>query len=136
MKLLISLVLALTSYVIVGATLALAAQAIWPGALPEAGRRPEDLRLLLADLGVQGLACVIAGACAMSPAGLRLRTALVGVGGPVLAVTLVMTLAAWSSMPDWYDVGVLVLTFPFFALGAAWRVALRTAATTTSYRAP
>ena len=135
MKLLIGLVLAIAAYVLVGATLVLLVQALWPGALPIAGQGPAGLGPLLADLGVQCIACLVAGACAMAPSGQRLRPALIGVGGPVLGITAVTTIAAWSVMPGWYDVCVLALTFPCFAMGAAWRHAVRTAAISTSYRA-
>ena len=135
MKLLISLVLAVTAYVVVGVALALATQAVWPDALPVAGRRPEALSLLLVDLAGQCIACMAAGGCAMAPAGLRLRPVFVGVGMPLLAITLVCTLEAWSDMPDAYDIALLLLTAPFFALGAAWRHAARKATISTSYHA-
>jgi hypothetical protein len=132
MKLLISLVLAIAAYLVVGATLALAVQVAWPDALPVAERPPESLGALFADLGVQCIACGIAGACAMTPDPLRLRRVLVAVGGPVLSITVVSTIATWSAMPDWYDTAVIVLTFPFFAAGAAWRHTGRAARTVAS----
>ena len=128
MKVLIGIVLAIAAYVLVGAALALVTQAIWPDALPVDGQRPDGLAVLLVDLAGQCIACTVAGACAMTPSGLQLRRAVVGVGGPLLAITLVTTLATWSAMPDWYDAAVLALTLPFFALGSAWRNKAQTAA--------
>lgn len=125
MKLLIGIVLAISGYVFVGTALALVTQAFWPDALPLDGHPPVERAALLADLFVHCIACAAAGALAMAPSGQQLRFALLVVGGLLFAITLVTTLATGSGMPQGYDVAVIVLTLPSFALGSAWCQAMR-----------
>jgi hypothetical protein len=133
MKLLTGFLLALLAFVVVGAILALAAQAAWPAGLPADGHRPNATGLLVVDVVVQCFASLAAGICALSPSGLRLRPALYAIGGAIQALTIVTSLGTWTTLPPWYSLAVIGVTFPSFALGAAWRNAIRIAALTLAY---
>lgn len=125
MKLLRGLGYALLAYLVVGTVLVLLL-------VPAAGAPLGDPALLDAprlalDLAAHGVACFAAGAAAMRVRDLPLRQALGGIGILFWIATAALTFMAWQMMPIVYDVAVVLVTWPFFALGSGWQGARRRA---------
>jgi hypothetical protein len=120
MKVITGIVLSMLAYLAISIVLVLVVHASLPGEVTWDGQVVGRLALLL-DLGVQAVACFVAGAVALAHAQGSIRLATAAMGGAILALVLASTVSFWNLAPAWYDWAVIAMTLPFVALGAAWR---------------
>jgi len=124
MRVITGIVLSTLTYLLLSVFLVLVVHACVPGGAEPDGRIVGRTSLIL-DLAVQGVACFAAGAVALAHAQGSVRRATGAMGGAIFSLVLASTVCFWSLVPDWYNEALLAMTFPFVALGAAWRRAAR-----------
>lgn len=120
MRMLKAVVLAILTYVVVGAVLIALAHVLSPVDFDEQGHLLGGAASLL-GLATQGLSCFLAGAVAMACTRSVPPATMIVAGSVLFVFNLVLCAAFWSAAPGWYNWATLAMTFPFAALGVAWK---------------
>lgn len=120
MRMLKAVVLATLTYVVVGAVLMSLVRVMSPADFDEQGNLRGGTASLF-GLATQAVSCFLAGAVAMACTRSVPPATMIVAGSVLFVLNLVLCAAFWSVAPAWYNWTTLAMTFPFAALGVAWK---------------
>lgn len=120
MRILKAVLLAILTYVAVGTVLISLVHIMSPGDFDEQGNLLGGAACMF-GLMVQALSCFLAGAVAMTCTRSVPPATMIVAGSVLFVLNLVLCAAFWTVAPAWYNWTTLAMTFPFAALGVAWK---------------
>ena len=120
MRMLKAVVLAISTYIVVGTVLVSLVHVLSPTDFDAQGNLLGGTASVF-GLATQGLSCFLAGAVAMACTRSVPPATMVVAGSVLFVFNLVLCAAFWSAAPAWYNWATLAMTFPFAALGVAWK---------------